>query len=110
MLFDVTTLYFESFSPDELRVSGYSKDNKIKETRGVLALAVTPEGFPLWYQLFPGNTFEGHTLLPVLKKCMETFSPQDTVVVADRAMFRRRTWLRWRKRGAPSSWGRNSGG
>ena len=87
MLFDVTTLYFESFSADELRVSGYSKDNKIKETQVVLALAVTPEGFPLWYQLFPGNTFEGHTLLPVLKKCMETFSPQDTVVVADRAMF-----------------------
>lgn len=87
MLFDVTTLYFESFEADELRVSGYSKDNKIKETQVVLALAVTPEGFPLWYQLFPGNTYEGHTLLPVLKKCMETFSPQDTVVVADRAMF-----------------------
>ena len=87
LLFDVTTLYFESFEADVLRVPGYSKDNKIKETQVVLALAVTPEGFPLWYQLFPGNTFEGHTLLPVLKKCMETFSPGEMVVVADRAMF-----------------------
>ncbi|WP_208321225.1 IS1634 family transposase, partial [Aminivibrio pyruvatiphilus] len=87
LLFDVTTLYFESFEADDLRVSGYSKDNRIQETQVVLALAVTPEGFPLWYDLFPGNTFEGHTLVPVLRRCMETFSPRQTVVVADRAMF-----------------------
>jgi hypothetical protein len=87
LLFDVTTLYFESFEADSLRVSGYSKDNRIQETQVVLALAVTPEGFPLWYDLFPGNTFEGHTLVPVLRRCMETFSPRQTVVVADRAMF-----------------------
>lgn len=87
LLFDVTTLYFESFEADSLRVPGYSKDNRIQETQVVLALAVTPEGFPLWYDLFPGNTFEGHTLVPVLRRCMETFSPRQTVVVADRAMF-----------------------
>jgi len=87
LLFDVTTLYFESFEADSLRVSGYSKDNRIQETQVVLALAVTPEGFPLWYDLFPGNTFEGHTLVPVLRRCMETFFPRQTVVVADRAMF-----------------------
>jgi hypothetical protein len=87
LLFDVTTLYFESFEADSLRVSGYSKDNRIQETQVVLALAVAPEGFPLWYDLFPGNTFEGHTLVPVLRRCMETFSPRQTVVVADRAMF-----------------------
>ena len=87
LLFDVTTLYFESFEADGLRVPGYSKDNRIQETQVVLALAVTPEGFPLWYDLFPGNTFEGHTLVPVLRRCMETFSPRQTVVVADRAMF-----------------------
>ena len=57
LLFDVTTLYFESFEADGLRVPGYSKDNRIQETQVVLALAVTPEGFPLWYDLFPGNTF-----------------------------------------------------
>jgi transposase len=87
LLFDVTTLYFESFEADDLRVPGYSKDNRIQETQVVLALAVTPEGFPLWYDLFPGNTFEGHTLVPVLRRCMETFSPRQAVVVADRAMF-----------------------
>ena len=87
MLFDVTTLYFESFEPDGLRRPGYSKDNKFKETQAVLAVAVTPDGFPLWYELFPGNTFEGHTLLPVLEKCAKEFAPGEIVVVADRAMF-----------------------
>lgn len=89
MLFDVTTLYFESFTEDELRKPGYSKDNKISETQVVLALAVTPEGYPLWYEVFPGNTFEGKTLLPVLGKCMKECAPEETVVVADRAMFAR---------------------
>ena len=89
MLFDVTTLYFESFTEDELRKPGYSKDNKISETQVVLALAVTPEGNPLWYEVFPGNTFEGKTLLPVLGKCMKEYAPEETVVVADRAMFAR---------------------
>ena len=45
--FDVTTLYFESFIPDELRKSGYSKDNKVKETQVVLALMTT--GLPQKY-------------------------------------------------------------
>ena len=89
MLFDVTTLYFESFTEDEMRKPGYSKDNKISETQVVLALAVTPEGYPLWYEVFPGNTFEGKTLLPVLGKCMKECAPEETVVVADRAMFAR---------------------
>ncbi len=51
----------------------------------VLALAVTPEGFPLVRPL-PWKHLEGHTLVPVLRRCMETFSPRQTVV-ADRAMF-----------------------
>ena len=61
--FDVTTLYFESFTPDELRVSGYSKDNKAKETQVVLGLMTTTDGLPLGYELFPGNTYEGVTLI-----------------------------------------------
>jgi len=89
MLFDVTTLYFESFTEDDLRKPGYSKDNKISETQVVLALAVTPDGHPLWYEVFPGNAFEGKTLLPVLGKCMKECAPEETVVVADRAMFAR---------------------
>lgn len=89
MLYDVTTLYFESFEEDELRKTGYSKDNKIKETQIVLGLATTKDGQPLWYEVFPGNTWEGHTLLETLKNFGEQFKPEEIVIVADRGMFAR---------------------
>ena len=85
--FDVTTLYFEAFDPDELRVSGYSKDNRIKEIQVVLALMTTTEGLPIGYELFPGNTYEGHTLIKVIEQIEETYDIVDLSIVADRAMF-----------------------
>ena len=59
LFFDVTTLYFESFTPDELREFGFSKDCKFKETQVVLALVTNFEGHPLTYELFPGTQMRG---------------------------------------------------
>jgi transposase len=87
MFYDVTTLYFESFRPDELRHQGFSKDCKFKETQVVLALATTTEGLPLTYELFPGNTSEGKTLLTVIEKMKFKYGPEKILLVADRAMF-----------------------
>jgi len=88
MLFDVTTLYFESFQEDGLRQKGFSKDNKVKETQVVLALATTPEGLPLWYQLFPGKTWEGATFQEFVSTWRKESYPGSTgVVAADRGMF-----------------------
>jgi transposase len=87
LLFDVTTLYFESQKRDELREFGYSKDHKIGETQVVLALATTPGGFPIGYHLFQGNTAETSTLLQCLKKWGESFDISRVIVVADRAMM-----------------------
>lgn len=87
--FDVTTLYFESFIPDELRISGYSKDNKVKETQVVFALMTTTDGLPLGYELFPGNTYEGSTLINAVDALCERYDVMDTSIVADRAMFTR---------------------
>ena len=87
MLFDVTTLYFESFTEDELRQCGYSKDNKFKETQIVLALATNTEGLPIWYEIFPGKTSEGATLASFADVWRQKEYPGSTgVVVADRAM------------------------
>jgi transposase len=85
--FDVTTLYFESFSPDELRNFGFSKDNKFKETQVMLALITTTEGLPLGYELFPGNTCEGNTLIRVIEEIEKRYTLSNTFIVADRAMF-----------------------
>ena len=85
--FDVTTLYFESFVPDGLRISGYSKDNKVKETQVVFALMTTTAGLPLGYELFPGNTYEGGTLIGAVEALGKRYGIAETSVVADRAMF-----------------------
>lgn len=85
--FDVTTLYFESFTPDDLRVSGFSKDGKFKETQVMLALITTIEGLPLGYELFPGNSYEGNTLITVIDQLEKNYDLSETFIVADRAMF-----------------------
>ena len=85
--FDVTTLYFESFIPDELRISGYSKDNKVKETQVVFALMTTTGGLPIGYELFPENTYEGDTLISAVEDLGKKYDVVDVSIVADRAMF-----------------------
>jgi transposase len=87
ILFDVTTLYFESQKSDELREFGYSKDHKIGETQVVLALATTTIGSPIGYHLFKGNTAEVSTLLTCLEGWKKLFDIKDVMVVADRAMM-----------------------
>lgn len=87
VLYDVTTLYFESFAADELRVPGFSKDNKPQQPQIVIGLLVTRQGFPLGYEVFTGNTFEGKTMLPVLKEFSKKHNVTTPTVVADAAML-----------------------
>lgn len=87
LFYDVTTLYFETFTEDELRKNGFSKDNKSQQPQVVIALMVTPEGFPVGYEVFSGDTFEGHTLIPVIKSFIKKHAIQTFTVVADAAMI-----------------------
>lgn len=87
--FDATTLYFESFSEDEFKRNGYSKDGKFNQPQVVLALMVTKEGLPVGYKAFSGDTFDGHTLIPVLQEIKEHYSLDKIVYVADAGMFNR---------------------
>ena len=87
VFFDVTTLYFESFTSDELKRSGFSKDNKVKEVQVVLALMTTKRGLPIGYELFSGNTFEGSTLIQTMDKLSKFYKLKDVYLVADRGMF-----------------------
>jgi len=87
LFYDVTTLYFESFTADELRKMGFSKDNKSQQPQILVALMVTKEGFPIAYEIFTGNTFEGHTLIPVVKQFIAKHNIKTFTVVADAAMI-----------------------
>lgn len=87
VFYDVTTLYFESFAEDGLRMPGFSKDNKSKQPQILIGLLVTAEGFPVAYQIFKGNTFEGHTLIPVVSAFKRKHKIGSLTVVADAAMI-----------------------
>ena len=88
ILYDVTTLYFESHEPnDELRARGFSKDDKSKQPQIVVGLLVTHQGFPLKHEIYKGNTFEGHTMLDVVKEFQKRHTNCKPIIVADAAML-----------------------
>lgn len=88
VLYDVTTLYFESHEPDDdLKARGFSKDDKSKQPQIVVGLLVTPQGFPLRHDIYKGNTFEGHTMLEVVKRFQERHKGAKPIIVADAAML-----------------------
>lgn len=88
VFYDVTTLYFESFKEDlDLKRYGFSKDNKFNQPQLVIGLVVNESGFPIAYQIFPGNTFEGHTIIPVILDLKQKYQIQNLTVVADAAMI-----------------------
>jgi len=90
VFYDVTTLYFEAEEEDDFRKAGYSKDGKPEHPQIVLGLLVNSEGFPLAYELFEGNKFEGHTMLGVIESFKNKYNLQYLVIVADAGMMSNR--------------------
>lgn len=89
VLYDVTTLYFESFKEYDFQKPGFSKDNKHQQPQIVVGLITTRSGFPLMHQVFDGNTFEGHTMLAILERFKSISPDSKPVIVADAAMLSR---------------------
>jgi len=87
LLFDCTTLYFESTVVDDLRKYGFSKDHRFNTTQVVLALATTRDGLPIGYELFEGNKAEVSTLLECIEKWNTSLDIERVCFVADRAMM-----------------------
>ena len=86
VFYDVTTIYFESKDEDMLRKFGFSKDGKSNEVQIVLGLLTDQDGRPIGYDLFEGNTFDGNTLKPFLKRLKERFNINRIVIVADKGI------------------------
>lgn len=87
VFYDVTTLYFEAEDEDDLRKIGFSKDGKFQHPQIMLGLLVGERGLPIGYDLYEGNTFEGHTLIPILKGIQDKYGFKPPIVVADAAML-----------------------
>lgn len=89
VFYDMTSLYFEAEDEDDLRRIGFSKDGKFQNPQIMLGLLVGQNGYPIGYDIFEGNTFEGKTLLPVLRRIQKAYNLGKPVVVADAAMLSR---------------------
>ena len=87
VFYDMTTLYFEASDEDDLRKTGFSKDGKHQNPQIYLGLLVTLQGYVIGYEIFEGNIFEGHTLIPFIEKMSLKFKLTKPVVVADAGLL-----------------------
>ena len=87
VFYDMTTLYFEASDEDDLRKAGFSKDGKHQNPQIYLGLLVGLGGYAIGYDIFEGNIFEGHTLIPFIEKISEKFNLNKPVVVADAGLL-----------------------
>ena len=86
VLFDVSTLYFETDAGDGFRESGFSKERRL-EPQITLGLLTDAAGFPLTVQAFEGNKAETATMLPVINAFKTAHHLTDVTVVADAGMI-----------------------
>ncbi|MGQ1788539.1 MULTISPECIES: IS1634 family transposase [unclassified Saccharicrinis] len=87
VFYDMTTLYFEASDEDDLRKTGFSKDGKHQKPQIFLGLLVGLGGYAIGYEIFEGNTYEGHTLIPFLEKISAKFNLAKPIVVADSGLL-----------------------
>jgi transposase len=89
LLYDLTSTYFESdppFPEGDKRRFGYSRDKRSDCVQVVIALVVTPEGYPLAYEVLPGNTSDKTTLRAFLEKIEQLYGKAQRVWVMDRGI------------------------
>lgn len=89
LLYDLTSTYFEinvPEDPEDKRRFGYSRDKRSDCVQVVIALIVTPEGFPIAYEVLPGNTSDKTTLRDFLKKIETQYGKADRIWVMDRGI------------------------
>lgn len=90
VLYDLTTLRFESTLAVGLRQFGYSKERRSDCTQVVLGLLVKPDGVPVGFEVYAGNTFEGATVADIVKKMRDKFKVRRFIFVGDRGLFSRK--------------------
>ena len=102
LLYDLTSTYFESDPPfEDKRQFGYSRDKRSDCVQVVIALIVTPDGFPLAYEVMPGNTSDNATLAGFLEKIENQYGRSDRVWIMDRGIPTEATLATMREGDAP---------
>ena len=83
--YDVTNYYFETETQDELRRKGYSKEGR-KSPIVQMGLMMDKESLPIAYKIFPGNTHDSQTLMPMLAQIKKKFKTKRIITVADKGL------------------------
>jgi len=89
LLYDLTSTYFECDVPEDEtdpRRFGYSRDKRSDCVQVIVALVVTPEGLPLAYEMFPGNTADKTTLRDMLALIQKRYGSAERIWVMDRGI------------------------
>jgi transposase len=90
VFFDTTSLYFEG-QGGEIGQRGHNKDHRPDLKQMVVGMAVDVEGCPICCEMWPGNTADVTTLVPIVKRLRERFRLREITVVADRGMMSQKT-------------------
>jgi len=104
LLYDLTSSYFESdppFAEEDKRKFGHSRDKRSDCVQVVIALIVTPEGFPLAYEVMPGNTSDKTTLQAFLAKIEKQYGRAQRIWVMDRGIPTEKTLQAMRQSDPP---------
>jgi transposase len=99
VFYDMTTLHFESEDEDDLRKTGFSKVGKHQNPQIYLGLLVGLGGYAIGYDIFEGNIYEGHTLIPVLEKFETRFNLNKPIIVADAGLLNSKNIIELQKEG-----------
>jgi len=91
IFFDTTTLYFEGKGGQKLGRRGNNKDGRPDAPQMVVGLVIDGEGRPLCCEMWPGNTTDVKTLVPIVDRLRKKFRVMDICVVADRGMISKET-------------------
>jgi len=91
VFYDTTSIYFEGEGGEELGQHGHSKDHRPDLKQMIVGAVLDSEGRPLCSQMWPGNTADVTTLVPVVERMRNRFGAQRLCVVADRGMISKAT-------------------
>jgi transposase len=101
VFFDTTSIYFEGEAGEELGEYGHSKDHRSDRYQMIVGVVLDETGSPISCEMWPGNTADVNTLLPVVERLRNRFGITDFCVVADRGMVSEKTIGQLEKKNIP---------
>ncbi len=101
VFFDTTSLYFEGHGGESLGQYGHSKDHRPDERQMVVGAVLDGDGRPICCELWPGNTADVTTLIPIVDRLWRRFHIRQVCIVADRGMISQHTITDLEQQGWP---------